>query len=193
MATIGNSPSPVVAKNFTFTDELKELNAQVNGTGGRVNIQFAAMKLSMLMINATQDRLATQIKDSTGNLNKLTAMNQLKEDSTNLKGVRSNAGKKETDTMETFSADTKSFADKALKSGVSLSADEYKNWQAGKVTAADIDTLEARIKTQQDSASNQSQADNMNMQKFNSLISQFTNMGMTMLDEYKKNTDRVFR
>lgn len=183
----------IVTSNFTVSDELRTLNQEVSGKAGSFNIQFAAMKLSMLMIGANQDRLSTQLKDSVGNLNKLTAANQLKESTTALKAARSQQSLGEGAEMTTQAADTKAMADKAMKAGITMSADEYKKWEAGKVVAADIDTMEAKIKTMQDAASNQSQADNMNMQKLNTLISQFTNMGMTFLDEYKKGVDRVFR
>ncbi len=193
MNTIVNNGQRLVSSNFTVSDELRTLNQEVSGQTGSFNVQFAAMKLSMLMIGANQDRLSTQLKDSVGNLNKLTAANQLKEGTTALKAARSQQSLGEGAEMTSNSADTKAMADKAMKAGISISADEYKKWEAGKVVAADIDTLEARIKTMQDAASNQSQADNMNMQKLNTLISQFTNMGMTFLDEYKKGVDRVFR
>lgn len=193
MNTIVNNGQRLVSSNFTVSDELRTLNQEVSGKAGSFNVQFAAMKLSMLMIGANQDRLSTQLKDSVGNLNKLTAANQLKESTTALKALRSQQSLGEGTEMTTSSAETKAMADKAMKAGISISADEYKKWEAGKVVAADIDTLEARIKTMQDAASNQSQADNMNMQKLNTLISQFTNMGMTFLDEYKKGVDRVFR
>lgn len=183
----------IVTSNFTVSDELRTLNQEVSGQTGSFNVQFAAMKLSMLMIGANQDRLSTQLKDSVGNLNKLTAANQLKESTTALKAARSQQALGEGAEMTSNSADTKAMAEKAMKAGITLTADEYKKWEAGKVVAADIDTMEAKIKTMQDAASNQSQADNMNMQKLNTLISQFTNMGMTFLDEYKKGVDRVFR
>lgn len=193
MNTIVNNGQRLVSSNFTVSDELRTLNQEVSGQTGSFNVQFAAMKLSMLMIGANQDRLSTQLKDSVGNLNKLTAANQLKESTTALKAARSQQALGEGAEMTSNSADTKAMADKAMKAGISLTADEYKKWEAGKVVAADIDTMEAKIKTMQDAASNQSQADNMNMQKLNTLISQFTNMGMTFLDEYKKGVDRVFR
>ncbi len=183
----------IVSANFTVSDELRTLNQEVSGQTGSFNVQFAAMKLSMLMIGANQDRLSTQLKDSVGNLNKLTAANQLKESTTALKAARSQQSLGEGAEMTSNAADTRAMADKAMKAGITMTADEYKKWEAGKVVAADIDTMEAKIKTMQDAASNQSQADNMNMQKLNTLISQFTNMGMTFLDEYKKGVDRVFR
>lgn len=183
----------VVTSNFSFGDELRTLNNEVGGKTGSFNVQFAAMKLSMLMIGANQDRLSTQLKDSVGNLNKLTMANQLKESTTALKALRSQQSLGEGTEMTTNAADTRAMADKAMKAGITMTADDYKKWESGKVVAADIDTMEAKIKTMQDAASNQSQADNMNMQKLNTLISQFTNMGMTFLDEYKKGVDRVFR
>ena len=193
MNTIVNTGQRLVSSKFTVSDELRTLNQEVSGQTGSFNVQFAAMKLSMLMIGANQDRLSTQLKDSVGNLNKLTAANQLKESTTALKAARSQQSLGEGAEMTSNSADTKAMADKAMKAGISMTAEEYKKWEAGTVVAADIDTMEARIKTMQDAASNQSQADNMNMQKLNTLISQFTNMGMTFLDEYKKGVDRVFR
>jgi hypothetical protein len=193
MNTIVNHGQRLVSSNFTVSDELRTLNQEVSGKAGSFNVQFAAMKLSMLMIGANQDRLSTQLKDSVGNLNKLTAANQLKESTTALKATRSQQALGEGAEMPSNAADTKAMADKAIKGGITMTADEYKKWESGKVVAADIDTMEAKIKTMQDAASNQSQADNMNMQKLNTLISQFTNMGMTFLDEYKKGVDRVFR
>jgi len=182
-----------VSRNFEFSAAQLALNKEISAPGGKFNVQMAAMALSMLMIDANTDRLQTQLQGSTNNLNKLTAMNQLKEDTTGLKGLRANAGKKDTDTMESNSADCKNLMDKAMKAGVTISADEYSKWSSGKMTAADIDTLDSRIKTMQDTASNQSQADNMQMQKHNTLSGQSTNMGMTFLEEYKKSSERIFR
>lgn len=191
MNTINNAAPRLISDKFEFSSELRSLNKEVNS--GTFNVQFAAMKLSMLMIGANQDRLSTQMQESAGNLNKLTAMNQLKADATSLKAARSNNKIKDDETMEKYAADTQAFATKAKGAGIEMSADEEAKFASGKITSADIDAIEARIKTQQDSASNQSQADQMNMQKLNTLISQFTNMGMTFLDEYKKGVDRILR
>ena len=195
MATIDNYIR-TVNTGFQVGTDLVNLNKDINAAAsgkGTASIQFLAMKLAMMMIGASQDRLATPLKDATGNLNKLTAMNQLKEDTTKLKGLRTNGGLADGKTMEANAADTKAFIDKAKQAGIAVSADEYTNFSSGKVTQADLDTMESRIKTQQDAASNSSQADNMKMQQLNTLIGQFTNMGMTFLDEHKKAGERIFR
>lgn len=185
-----------ISSNFNVSSELTNINQEVHQalSGNRsVNLNFLVMKLGMSMINLQQDRLANQLKDMTGNLNKMTAANQLKEDLTALKALRTKDGIAEAKTMGTYSSDTTAFVTKAEKAGITFSANEKNNWKAGSITSTDIDALEARVKTMQDSATNTSQADNMKMQMINTNISQFTNMAMTFLDEFKKAVDRVLR
>lgn len=195
MSTIGPNPT-TVNRGFTTPTELTSINQEVGQAlkgSGSVNLQFLVMKLGMSMINAQNDRLANKLKDMTGNLNSLTAANQLKADLTALKAMRTKDGIAEGKTMGDKSADTTNFANKASRAGIAMSAAEKTNWESGQITNADIDTLEARVKTMQDAATNGSQADNMNMQMINTTISQFTNMAMTFLDEFKKAADRIFR
>lgn len=194
MSVIGSNRN--VSSNFNVSSELTNINQDVQKalSGDRsVNLNFLVMKLGMSMINLQQDRLANQLKDMTGNLNKMTAANQLKEDLTTLKALRTQDGLADAKTMGSHSTDTAAFAAKAEKAGVTFSANEKTNWKAGSVTNADLDALEARVKTMQDTATNTSQADNMKMQMINTNISQFTNMAMSFLDEFKKNTDRILR
>lgn len=179
----------------TVTQDLLNLNADVNAAEGgskEVNVLDIAMKLGMLMMQACEKKLANLLKEATGRLNQITAMNQLKEDVTALRAIRTNAGTAEGKAMTTNSADTTNFIAKAEKAGITVSAQERANWQSGNVTAADIDTMDARIKTLQDSATNGSQADQMNMQKLTTQITQFTNMTMSMADKKKEAVDRIF-
>lgn len=195
MAIIGNN-APNLSANFRVGAEITDINrdvklAQSNPSG--VNLQFLVMRLGMASINSQQERLADQLQNMTANLNKMTAANQLKEDITKLKGLRTNEGMAEGKAMTGHATDTATFASKAVRAGIAMSAEEKTNWETGKVTSADIDTLEARVKTMQESATNSSQADNMKMQMINTTISQFTNMAMTFLDEFKKASDRIWR
>jgi len=195
MVNVTNNPT-VNAGFSTVTQDLLNLNADVNAAAGgknEVNVIDIAMKFGMLMMQAGEKKLANLLKEATGRLNQITAMNQLKEDVTALRAIRTNAGTAEGKAMTSNSADTTNFIVKAEKSGITLSAQEKANWQSGNVTAADIDTLDARIKTLQDSATNGSQADQMNMQKFTTQITQFTNMTMSFLDKKKEAGDRIFR
>ena len=185
-----------VARTISYSNELVELNKDVtNAVSGKSggNIMFMAQKLSMMLIDQNQQRLATKLKDATGNLNGLTAMNQLNEDRVALKALRANSKIKDDDKMTANSTDTANMYEKAAKAGIAFSTEEAANWKSGNITMKDIETLESRIKTKQDAFSNTSQADNMEMQKFNTLIGQFTNMGMTFLDEFKKQGERVWR
>lgn len=185
-----------VARTITYSNELVELNKDVsNAVSGKSggNIMFMAQKLSMMLIDQNQQRLATKLKDATGNLNGLTAMNQLNEDRVALKALRANNKIKDDDQMTAHSTSTANMYEKAAKAGIAFTADEATNWKGGNITMKDIETLESRIKTKQDAFSNTSQADNMEMQKFNTLIGQFTNMCMTFLDEFKKQGERVWR
>ena len=194
MTQITNNPT--IARGYTVDSELKALNQDVNAAAAgksTASVQFMALKLAMLLMNANQDRLATRLKDATANLNGMTAANQMKEDLTSLKGIRTNNSIKDTDKMGSYSTDTANFYEKAKKAGISFSDSEATAWKSGNVTKADIDTLESRVKTKQDAFSNTSQADNMEMQKLNTLIGQFTNMGMTMLDNYKETANRILR
>jgi hypothetical protein len=188
--------NPTIARGYTVDSELKALNQDVNAAAAgksTASVQFMALKLAMLLMNANQDRLATRLRDATANLNGMTAANQMKEDLTSLKGIRTNNKINDTDKMGSYSTDTANFYEKAKTAGISFSDAEATAWKNGDVTKADIDTLESRVKTKQDAFSNTSQADNMEMQKLNTLIGQFTNMGMTMLDNYKNTADRIFR
>ena len=194
MTQITNNPT--IARGYTVDSELKALNQDVNAAAAgksTASVQFMALKLAMLLMNANQDRLATRLRDATANLNGMTAANQMKEDLTSLKGIRTNNKINDTDKMGSYSTDTANFYEKAKTAGISFSDAEATAWKNGDVTKADIDTLESRVKTKQDAFSNTSQADNMEMQKLNTLIGQFTNMGMTMLDNYKNTADRIFR
>ena len=185
-----------ISSNFNVSTELTNINKEVQQalSGDRsVNLNFLMMKLGMSMINMQQDRLSNQLKDMTANLNKMTAANQLKEDLTTLRALRTKDGIADAKTMGSYSADTAAFAAKAEKAGISVSANEKTNWNAGSVTSTDIDALEARVKTMLDTATNVSQADNMKMQMINTNISQFTNMAMTFLDENKKLGERILR
>lgn len=194
MSVIGTQRN--ISANFNISQELTSINQDVQQAlaGNRsVNLNFLVMKLGMSMINLQQDRLANQLKDMTGNLNKMTAANQLKEDLTSLKALRTKDGIADAKTMGSYAADTSAFLAKAEKAGITFSTTEKTNWKSGTVTSSDIDALEARVKTMQDSATNTSQADNMKMQMINTNISQFTNMAMTFLDEFKKALDRILR
>jgi hypothetical protein len=185
-----------VSRTVTYSSELVQLNKDVAGAvAGKSsgNILFMAQKLSLMLIDQNQQRLATKLKDATSNLNGLTAMNQLNEDRVALKALRANGKIKDDDKMTAHSTDTANMFEKASKSGIAFSTEEAANWKAGNITSKDIETLESRIKTKQDAFSNTSQADNMELQKFNTLIGQFTNMGMTFLDEFKKQGDRIWR
>lgn len=195
MTMIAPSQGPVVSSNFGLTSGVAAVNqnmADLKAGKSTMSIQFLMMSLSVEWIGATTDQLTVQVEKSTNNLNKLTAMNQLKADTSNLTAVRNNAGKKDADTMTSNSTDTTNFYNKAAKAGIEFSKAEAENWKTGKVTAADITTIEARIKTQQDSVTNMSTADNMQMQKFNTMITQFTNMGMSFLDEIKRAVQKIF-
>jgi hypothetical protein len=195
MTQITNNPT-TIARGFAVDSDLKTLNQDVNAAAAgksTASVQFMAMKLAMLLMNANQDRLATRLKEATTNLNGMTAANQMKEDQTSLKGIRTNNSIKDTDKMGSYSTDTANFYEKAKTAGISFSDAEATAWKSGNVTKADIDTLDSRVKTKQDAFSNTSQADNMEMQKLNTLIGQFTNMGMTMLDNYKETANRIFR
>jgi hypothetical protein len=195
MVNVTNNPT-VSAGFSNVTQDLVNLNNDVNAASGgskEVNVLDIAMKLGMLMMQAGEKKLANTLKEATGRLNQLTAMNKLKEDVTALRAIRTNAGTAEGKAMTTNSADTTNFIANAERAGITVSAQEKANWQSGNVTAADIDTLDARIKTLQDSATNGSQADQMNMQKYTTQITQFTNMTMSFLDKKKEAGDRIFR
>jgi len=195
MVNVTNNPTVNAGFN-NVTQDLRNLNADVNAASAgkrEINVLDLAGQVGLLFMKASENKLANLLKEATGRLNQITAMNQLKEDVTALRAIRTNAGTAEAKATTANSADTTNCIAKAEKAGITVSAQEKANWQSGNVTAADIDTLDARIKTLQDSATNSSQADQMNMQKFSTQITQFTNMVQAMRDRIKEVADRIFR
>lgn len=186
-----------ITQGWKADAELRALNQEVkilvNGQTNGTDIRFLAMRAIGKFGNEMENRLANKLKDVVGNLNKLTAMNQLKEDTTSLTALRANGGLKEAATMEANATDTNAMYTKASQAGIAFSTTEADNWKTGKITKADIDTLESRIKTQQDAASNTSSSDNMELQKYNTLITQAVSMAMAFLDEFKKQSSAIWR
>ena len=191
-----SGPTNNISSSFNVSTEVSSINREVKElTSGNSSIplQFLVMKMGMAFVNESNKKMGNQLQDMTANLNKMTAANQLKENITTLRALRTKDGIADAKTMGSYSSDTNNFMAKAERAGISFSATERTNWSAGNVTNADIDALEARVKTMQDAASNSSQADNMKMQMINTAISQFTNMAMAFLDEFKKAADRIWR
>ena len=111
-----------------------------------------------------------------------------------LEGLRVEKGiTDKTKTMEGQATDCAQFVKNLKDAGISVSADEYTKWSAGKMTDADLKTIESRIKAMSDSASSESQMINLEMQKANNAMQQSTNMFMSFLDSFKQIIDKIFR
>jgi hypothetical protein len=132
-------------------------------------------------------------KSAQANVNKLDAANQLASQLKTLEGMRAEKKIDKDKTMEALAADCLKFVENLKAAGIPISAEEYAKWGAGKMTDADIKTVESRIKTMSDSASNQSQMINLELSKSNAATTTSTNMFMSFLDTWKQGLDRIFR
>lgn len=157
------------------------------------SIHSILMAISMAQIELNQTKAVNVAKSAQANVNRLDAANQLTEQLKKLEALRAEKKIDKDKTMEGQAAECKQFVDNLKAAGISVSADEYAKWSSGKMTDADLKTIEARIKTLSDGASNQSQVINLELQKANNNMQQSTNMFMSFLDSKKQAEDRINR
>jgi len=151
------------------------------------------MAIAMAQTDLNQTKATNIAKSAQTNVNKLDAANQLSSQLKTLEGLRAEKKIDKDKTMEGLATECKQFVDNLKNAGVPISADEYAKWATGKMTDADIKTIESRIKTMSDNASNQSQMINLELQKANNNMQQSTNMYMSFMDAQKQTLDRIFR
>jgi hypothetical protein len=158
-----------------------------------VSLPNLMMTISAARIDLDQVKATNVAKSAQSNVNRLDAANQLSSQLKTLEGLRAEKKIDKDKTMEVLATDCKQFVDNLKNAGIPISADEYAKWSAGKMTDTDLKTIESRIKTMSDAASNQSQMINLELQKANNSMQQSTNMFMSFLDTLKQVMDRIFR
>ncbi len=166
----------------------------VNETVKEGGFSNAIMAIAMAKTELHETKGLNTAKKAQINVSKLDAANQLTAQLKALEGLRVEKGiTDKTKTMEGQATDCAQFVKNLKDAGISVSADEYTKWSAGKMTDADLKTIESRIKAMSDSASSESQMINLEMQKANNAMQQATNMFMSFLDSFKQTIEKIFR
>jgi len=180
------SITPLSASGVT-----RMVNETVSGGGSLPNIMMA---LAMAKTELNEVKATNIAKKAQANVNRLDAANQLTSQLKSLEALRVEKGiTDKTETMEGQATDCAQFVKNLKDAGIAVSADEFTKWSAGKMTDADLKTIESRIKAMSDSASSESQSINLELQKANNGMQQATNMFMSFLDSAKQVLDRIFR
>lgn len=160
------------------------------------SLQYLMMALAMAQGELQQTNAANITQKAAANVNRLDVANQLSAQANKIKGMRTDGKLEKTDELSKATggaAAAKEFTDNLKKYGIEMSADEYTKWSAGKMTEADLDTINSRIKVMSDNASNQSTSINLELQRANSGIQQATSMFMNFLDSLKQMFQQIFR
>jgi len=163
-----------------------------NAKGGG-NLQMLMMAVAYAQTELNQTKGNNIAKAAQSNVNRLDAANQLTSQLKALEALRSKNKIDKDKTMEGQAGDCKQFVDNLKSAGIEMTLTEATNWSAGKITEADLKTIESKIKTMSDNASSQSQMINLDLQKANNNMQQATNMFMAFMDSAKQMFDRIFR
>jgi hypothetical protein len=164
-----------------------------NSFSSGASFQNMLMAIALAQTELNQVKGTNIAKSAQSNVNKLDAANQLQAQLKTLEALRTEKKIDKDKTMEGQAADCKQFVDNLKNAGISMSADEYTKWSAGKMTDADMKTIESRIKAMSDNASNNSSIINLELQKTNNAMQQSTNMFMSFMDSLKQMLDKIFR
>ncbi|MEN9775648.1 MAG: hypothetical protein RL322_2718 [Pseudomonadota bacterium] len=181
MSTIGQL-------NASSVTRLVNENAKAGG-----NLQMLMMAIAYAQVELNQTKGNNIAKAAQSNVNRLDAANQLTSQLKALEALRAKNKIDKDKTMEGQAAECKQFVENLKSAGIEMTPTEFANWSAGKITDADLKTIESRIKTMSDNASSQSQMINLDLQKTNNNMQQATNMFMAFMDTNKQMVDRIFR
>ena len=162
----------------------------------KASLQHVMMAIAMAQGELQQTKAGEITRSAAANVNRLDAANQLKAQANKLKGMRVDGKLEKSDELSKATggaAAAKAFVDNLRKAGIEMSAEEYTKWSAGKMTEADLDTINSRITTMSDAASNQSTMINLELQRANNGVQQATSMFMNFLDTIKQMFGQIFR
>lgn len=162
----------------------------------KAGLHYLMMAIAMAQGELQQTNSANITQKAAANVNRLDVANQLSAQANKIKAMRTNGSLEKTDDLSKATggaAAAKEFTDNLKKYGIEMSADEYSKWSTGKMTEADLDTINSRIKVMSDNASNQSTTINLELQRANSGVQQATSMFMNFLDTFKQMFQQIFR
>ncbi len=163
------------------------------GVSSGTSFQNMLVLIAIAQSELNQVKGTNIAKQAQANVNKLDAANQLQAQLKAIEALRTEKKIDKDKTMEGQAADCKQFVENLKNAGIPVSAEEGLKWSAGKLTDADIKTIESRIKAMSDHASNNSTTINLEMQKTNNGMQQAVNMAMSFMDSLKQMFDKIFR